>query len=42
MADSDVLFEITSAHLNTGLRGIPVGTCRTSRVDPQEGVSYVG
>lgn len=41
MADT-VLFEITEAHLNTGLRGIPVGTCRTSRVDPMEGVSYVG
>ncbi|TNE84358.1 MAG: citrate (Si)-synthase [Deltaproteobacteria bacterium] len=42
MADTDVLFEITSAHLNTGLRGFPVGTCRTSRVDPMTGVSYVG
>lgn len=41
MADK-VLFEITEAHLNTGLRGFPVGTCRTSRVDPQSGVSYVG
>lgn len=41
MADQ-VLFEITNAHLNTGLRGYPVGTCRTSRVDPMEGVSYVG
>lgn len=40
--DKDVLFEITSAHLNTGLRGFPVGTCRTSKVDPLEGVSYVG
>lgn len=39
---TDVLFEITRAHLNTGLRGFPVGTCRTSRVDPQTGVSYVG
>jgi len=43
MSDSsDALFEITSGHLNSGLRGYPVGTCRTSRVDPQEGVSYVG
>ncbi len=40
--DKDVLFEITRAHLNTGLRGFPVGTCRTSRVDPMKGVSYVG
>lgn len=39
---SDSLFEITSKHLNTGLRGFPVGTVRTSRVDPYEGVSYVG
>ena len=38
----DVLFEITEAHLNKGLRGVPVGTCRTSKVDPMEGVSYVG
>jgi citrate synthase len=37
-----VLFEITEAHLNTGLRGYPVGTCRTSAVDPERGVSYVG
>jgi citrate synthase len=40
--EGDVLFEITTGHLNTGLRGYPVGTCRTSRVDPQTGVSYVG
>ena len=39
--DSD-LFTITEQHLNTGLRGFPVGRVRTSRVDPQEGVSYVG
>ena len=39
---SDTLFEITTKHLNTGLRGFPVGTVRTSRVDPYEGVSYVG
>jgi len=38
----DPLFQITSSHLNTGLRGFPVGTCRTSRVDPHEGVSYCG
>ena len=39
---SDALFNITENHLNTGLRGFPVGTVRTSRVDPIEGVSYVG
>ncbi len=43
MPDNDeVLFTITRGHLNTGLRGFPVGTCRTSKVDPLEGVSYVG
>ena len=39
---SDVLFQITRDHLDTGLRGVPVGTCRTSKVDPVAGVSYVG
>jgi citrate synthase len=42
MSDSTVLFEITEKHLDTGLRGFPVGRVRTSRVDPLEGVSYVG
>ena len=37
-----VLFEITEELLDTGLRGFPVGTCRTSSVDPMEGVHYVG
>lgn len=41
-ADNDVLFTVTQAHLNTGLRGFPVGTCGTSAVDPMLGVSYVG
>lgn len=36
------LFEITTAHLNTGLRGYPVGTCFTSSVSPDLGVTYVG
>ncbi len=36
------LFEITEAHLNSGLRGYPVGTCRTSAVSPTLGVTYVG
>ena len=35
-------FILTEANLNSGLRGIPVGTCRTSAVSPEEGVSYVG
>jgi citrate synthase len=41
-AAKKVLFEITEEHLDTGLRGFPVGTCRTSSVDPIEGVHYVG
>ncbi len=40
--DSEVLFSITRAHVDTGLRGFPVGTCRTSTVDPMKGVHYVG
>ncbi|MBJ93439.1 MAG: citrate synthase [Rickettsiales bacterium] len=39
---NEVLFQITRKHLNSGLRGYPVGTCWTSKVDPNEGVSYVG
>ena len=43
MSDSnEVLFEITNAHLNTGLRGFPVGTVRTSFVSPDKGLHYVG
>ncbi len=42
MGEDSILFTITEQHLNTGLRGFPVGRVRTSRVDPQEGVSYVG
>ncbi len=43
MSDAnEALFTITRGHLNTGLRGFPVGTCRTSAVSPREGVSYVG
>jgi citrate synthase len=36
------LLNLTTGHLNTGLRGIPVGTCRTSFVTPEEGVHYCG
>ncbi len=42
MTGEERLFEVTSAHLNTGLRGIPVGTCFTSFVTPTEGVHYCG
>ena len=38
---SDVLFEITKEHLDTGLRGFPVGYCSTSTVDPQKGLIYI-
>ncbi|MBM76828.1 MAG: citrate synthase [Proteobacteria bacterium] len=38
----DSLFNIKEEHLDSGLRGIPVGHVRTSKVDPYEGVSYVG
>ena len=43
MADpNEVLFSITRATLDTGLRGFPVGSCMTSTVSPTEGVAYVG
>jgi citrate synthase len=42
MAAPKTLLEITEANLNTGLRGYPVGTCRTSAVSPTMGVTYVG
>lgn len=38
---SDVIFEVTQDHLNTGLRGYPVGYCPTSFVDPQNGLFYI-
>lgn len=37
-----VLFEVREEHLDTGLRGIPVGHCVTSSVDPNKGLFYVG
>lgn len=39
---SDVLFEITKDQLETGLRGVPVGYCTTSYVDPEKGLFYGG
>jgi citrate synthase len=39
---SEVLFEVTKENLETGLRGVPVGYCTTSFVDPQKGLFYVG
>ncbi|MHC4343045.1 MAG: citrate/2-methylcitrate synthase, partial [Planctomycetota bacterium] len=40
--EDPTLFEIRKSHLNTGLRGLPVGTCLTSAVDKDRGVSYCG
>ena len=42
LTDEDVLLELTDKHLNIGLRGVPVGTCRTSFVTSTEGVHYCG
>ena len=39
---SEVLFEITKEHLETGMRGYPVGYCTTSSVDPEKGLFYMG
>ena len=36
----EVLFQITKEHLDTGLRGFPVGYCTTSTVDPHKGLFY--
>ena len=36
----EVLCELTEDHLETGLRGVPVGVCTTSTVDPQKGLFY--
>lgn len=38
----EILFEITKGNLETGLRGVPVGYCVTSFVDPYKGLTYVG
>ena len=42
MSEDEVLFNIKESNLDSGLRGVPVGTCETSFVDPLEGVHYVG
>ncbi|MCH9703594.1 MAG: citrate synthase, partial [Chlamydiae bacterium] len=36
------LFEVTEEQLETGLRGVPVGYCTTSKVDPEKGLFYRG
>lgn len=40
LVNTKVLFEITEAQLETGMRGFPVGYCTTSTVDPQRGLFY--
>jgi len=42
MEQDEPMFTVHASHLNTGLRGVPVGTCRTSFVTPTEGVHYCG
>jgi citrate synthase len=42
MSNSEALFTITNEHLDTGMRGFPVGTCPISDVDPMRGLSYGG
>lgn len=42
MPEDKVIFELTEKHLDTGLRGVPVGTCPTSHVDPILGLFYRG
>ena len=43
MSESEApLYEIYPNQLNTGLRGYPVGTCQTSSVHKEDGVSYSG
>lgn len=37
-----LLMELTEDHLETGLRGVPVGYCTTSSVDPEKGLHYIG
>lgn len=42
MATTDVRMELTKEHLETGLRGVPVGFCTTSQVEADKGLFYVG
>jgi len=41
-ASNETLFAITKEHLETVLRGFPVGYCTTSNVDPVKGLFYMG
>lgn len=38
----EIIFEMTKENLETGLRGVPVGFCTTSSVDPFKGLYYTG
>lgn len=38
--DDEVLFQIKKEHLETGLRGFPIGYCTTSTVHPEKGLFY--
>lgn len=38
----EILFEITTKHLEKGLQGIPVGYCTVSHVHPENGLMYRG
>ena len=40
--EDELLFELRESNLNSGMRGIPVGTCFTSYVTPEGGVHYIG
>ena len=40
--EANHLLNLTESHLDIGMRGVPVGTCRTSFVTPGEGVHYCG
>jgi len=42
MVRENVIFEVTKDHLQTGLRGVPVGFCSTSYVDAKKGLFYAG
>ncbi len=42
LTQDEPIFTVHTSNLNTGLRGVPVGTCRTSFVTPTEGVHYCG
>lgn len=39
---SDILLELTDDHLESGLRGVPVGYTTTSAVEADKGLFYVG